>query len=294
MIRELGKNPKDADDRLAMALECQSAGDYSGAFVEASEAARLKNTSSVRAVLKKALIALDAREIRDSREAKLRSDAAESAGEGKADSRDDKLRSDEKFSRPEAPVLGQLKPMVNIAVDETSNLGREKTAEAANRGAARGSQRLSQEPPVVLAQATPTPEKSEAQSSDTEPQSVIDQARELAQTGHRAEAIDMLEKLISHIKGRAAIDESSGFELLDQALDTLIEMYLKQGKYEEAEINLNELVMLRESARDHTDPVLGSTYRQYAKVLTALHRSHEAKIYEDKADAITTSKEVKQ
>jgi tetratricopeptide (TPR) repeat protein len=251
MIRETGKNPKEADDRLAMAMECQSAGDFNGAFIEASEAARLKNTPAVRAALKKALLSLDARE---SREARLRSEAAEAA-ENKSDSQDDKL------SRQEATVLGQLKPMVNIS----------------SMGEAQNSSRDKSEP-----------------SSDRQPQEVIDQARELAQNGRTNQATDMLEKLISHIKSRAAIDESSGFDTLDLALDTLIDMYVKLGKYESAEINLNELVMLRESARDHSDPILGNTYRQYAKVLTTLHRSHEAKIYEDKADAISQSKEAKQ
>src|SRR5262249_26604004 len=62
MIREIGKNPKDADDRLAMAGDCLAAGDCSGAFVEASESVRLKNSQAARAFLKKSLLAIEARE----------------------------------------------------------------------------------------------------------------------------------------------------------------------------------------------------------------------------------------
>lgn len=58
MIRQIGKNPREANDRLTMAQETLAAGDARGAFVEATEAARLKNSAAVRATLSKALVAL--------------------------------------------------------------------------------------------------------------------------------------------------------------------------------------------------------------------------------------------
>ena len=262
MIREIGKNPKDADDRLAMANDCQSAGDYTGAFVEATEAARLKNSPAVRTVLKKSLLAIEAKESRSASEAREKSDLACEA-DGKDDdskwrrqaresretreSREARERREERLSHQDATVLGQLKPVVKLVS---------------------------------------VPARVDAQSQEMAPQTVIDQARALAQSGHEGEAEELLQNLISHIKGRAAIDESAGFDMLDQALDTLAEIDLKAGKFEDAQTNLSELIMLRESARDHADPLLGTTYRQYAKVLSALNRDSEAKIYQDKADAI--------
>ena len=58
MIRQVGKNPREAGDRLSLAQETLASGDARGAFVEATEAARLKNSTAVRATLRKALVAL--------------------------------------------------------------------------------------------------------------------------------------------------------------------------------------------------------------------------------------------
>jgi tetratricopeptide (TPR) repeat protein len=98
------------------------------------------------------------------------------------------------------------------------------------------------------------------------------------------------------MKARAAVDESADFATLELALDTLADLYIKTGSYNQAQANLSELIMLKEkeSARDRNDPILGTTYRQYARVLAALNRPTEAKVYEAKADAILDGKQAHQ
>jgi len=59
VIKELGKNPRDAETRLTLAQESLAAGDDIGAFVEAYEALKLKNNASARAMLKATLLRLD-------------------------------------------------------------------------------------------------------------------------------------------------------------------------------------------------------------------------------------------
>lgn len=247
MIKEIGKDPKDVDDRLAMANESLAGADNKGAFVEASEAAKIKNTPSVRAALRKALNGLNEKD-----------EKVEKVDKNDKVERSEKVERNEKNEKaplPEVTVLGQLKPMVGTAPTESPTTNFDQ------------------------------------QTGEVPALTVIEQAKTMAQAGQTSDAEALLDKLINHIKSRAAIDESADFTTLDLALDTLIDMYLKSGSYVQAQTNLSELVILRESAKDRGDPILGTTYRQYAKVLSALNRAAEAKIYEDKAAAILDSKQ---
>ena len=114
---------------------------------------------------------------------------------------------------------------------------------------------------------------------------IIEQAKAMASAGQVNDAEELLNKLINHIKSKAAVNESGGFGMLELALDTLSGLYIKSGAYARAEANMSELVTLRENARGAGDSSLATTYRQYAKVLRLLNRANEAATYEARAEA---------
>ena len=117
----------------------------------------------------------------------------------------------------------------------------------------------------------------------------IEQAKSLAASGQISAAEAMLNKLIDETKSRAAVDESAGFGTLDQALETLAALNLKTGSLIQAQTHLGELVTLRESTKSAQDPLLLHTYKQYAAVLKDIGRVNEAKVFEDKAQAVSAN-----
>ncbi|MBU6455139.1 MAG: tetratricopeptide repeat protein [Cyanobacteria bacterium REEB67] len=250
MIKEIGKNPHDAADRLTLARENLSAGDKEAAFVEATEALKLKNSAEVRYMLRKILSALD----------------------------------DDDAEQPALPPQEKNHAHAKLSDNSTARSRQtnvEKSGEkSVEKIAAKAVEKnIDKSVEKIIVQP-------EAASGHDENAATIAQAKTMAAAGHVGEAEDLLNKLINEIKSRAAIDESSGFGTLEQALDAVSEMYLKTGSYHQAQEHLNELVSLRESTKAHDDPVLANTYKQYARVLNDLGRTAEAKTFNDKAEAI--------
>ncbi|MBS2008449.1 MAG: hypothetical protein JST01_15490 [Cyanobacteria bacterium SZAS TMP-1] len=268
MIREIGKNPKEANDRLQMAQENLAAGDARSAFVEATEAEKLKNSAAVRATLRKVLSAL----------------AREDEMELKAEARQETTR--QETARQEAAKQEAAKPAVAVTPQPTTvaTAPVQAPVQLATQPATQAAQPTEQ----AMAEAPPEPAPINAETTEDDEARliIIEQAKAMANAGQVNDAEELLTKLINHIKSKAAVNESAGFHMLDLALDTLSQMYIKSGNYSRAQSNMSELITLRESTKDAKDPLLGTTYRQYARVLNMLKRTNEANAYEAKAESI--------
>jgi tetratricopeptide (TPR) repeat protein len=323
IMRENGQDPESSEDRLVMADQCLSQGDAEGAFVELSEALRIKNTPQLREKLQIALAAINSSDVKNNQsfsqkeksnpsatartEAKLelKAEAGDTKTETRPDTRVD-ARIDVKTeatvdssnknadsSMPPPTILGALQSaipesrstMTTIADLPQATL---RTREPVALRPVRDMERAAIAP-VQLESPSAAPGFDAAfvkSTLDNTPETVLQVARQLASENRELDAEALLNRLGDILRKKSLKGDKSAEAMLENTLEALSELYFKSNRLQNAEPTLRELVAIREKTKSPDDHILGKTLAEYSMVLKSLGRTDEAAKHEQKANLI--------
>jgi hypothetical protein len=183
IMRENGQDPASTEDRLAMANECLLQGEAEGAFVELSEALRIKNTPQLREKLLVALAAINSSDSRRANHPTIQKEKLEPKLELNEDSR-------RKASAPDLPpptILGTILPAIPESPSTMTTIADLPNATIRNREAVaiRPVRAIEEKPPTTPVQlespsATPGYDAAFVKSTlDNTPETVLQVARQL-------------------------------------------------------------------------------------------------------------------
>ncbi len=290
IMRENGQDPTSSEDRLAMANECLSQGEAEGAFVELSEALRIKNTPQLREKLQVALAAINNS---DSKRANLpinQKEKLEAILETKLDSR--KKSSEQELPLP--TILGTILPAIPESPSTMTTIADLPNATIKSREAValkpiRAAEDKPQTAPVQLESPSATPGYDAAfvkSTLDNPPETVLQVARQLASENRELDAEALLNRLCDILRKKSLKGDKAAEQMLELTLETLSELYFKSNRLQNAEPTLRELVAIREKTKSPDDHILGKTLAEYSLVLKSLGRGEEASKQEQKANFI--------
>ncbi len=315
LIAQNGKDSANCDHRQKMAEECLAAGDKKGAYVELTEALRLKNSQRLRSQLLAVLAAISESESALEMANRDRSQTAE-------------------IDMPPATILGALNPTINDKVEileatatpallvprnaaevifdvDTNSATRNKQSQPVSQTI----QTVTTVTQTTSTQTTPLPvsplpvaplpvsqvaanyESPSAQPSmvpiykttiEDSPETILQVARQLASEDRELDAEALLLRLAEILRKKKAkgVRIAETEMMLENALDTLSELYVRHSRLQKAERTLKELVEIREKSKGQDDPILGKTLADYSSVLRSVGRPEEARKQELKADYI--------
>ncbi len=314
LIAQTGKDSANSDHRQKMAEECLAAGDKKGAYIELTEALRLKNSQRLRSQLLAVLAAISESE-----------SALEVANLEPNQSAEKDM--------PPATILGALNPAINDKVEilqatatpallvprNAAEVIFDVDANSAtqNKQSQQVSQPVSQTiqtvttvtqttstqttpiavSPISVSQVAANYESPSAQPStlpifkttiEDSPETILQVARQLASEDRELDAEALLLRLAEILRKKKAkgVRIAETEMMLENALDTLSELYVRHSRLQKAERTLKELVEIREKSKGQDDPILGKTLADYSSVLRSVGRPEEARKQELKADYI--------
>jgi tetratricopeptide (TPR) repeat protein len=290
IMRENGQDPASTEDRLAMANECLLQGEAEGAFVELSEALRIKNTPQLREKLLVALAAINSSDSRRANHPTIQKEKLEPKLELNEDSR-------RKASAPDLPpptILGTILPAIPESPSTMTTIADLPNATIRNREAVaiRPVRAIEEKPPTTPVQlespsATPGYDAAFVKSTlDNTPETVLQVARQLASENRELDAEALLNRLGEILRKKSLKGDKTAEQMLELTLETLSELYFKSNRLQNAEPTLRELVAIREKTKSPDDHILGKTLAEYSMVLKSLGRGEEAAIQEQKANFI--------
>lgn len=325
IMRENGQDPTSIEDRMTIADQCLAKGDAEGAFIELSEALRIKNTPQLREKLQVALAAInnnDSRRAnqaltqrerdkdrdRDRSEVKFdpRQEAkAETKLEAKLETKPEaklaaKLTAKEELNTkavesdmPPPTILGTITPalpeqrstMTTIA--DLPNATLRTRDPVAMRPIRDHEDRPIQTTPLESPSATPGYDEAFIKATlDNTPETVLQVARQLASENRELDAEALLNRLCDILRKRILKGDRASEQTLENTLETLSELYIKSNRLQNAEPTLRELIAIREKTKSPDDHILGKTLAEYSNVLKSLGRNEEASKHEQKANVI--------
>ncbi|MFA6209116.1 MAG: hypothetical protein WCT03_14530 [Candidatus Obscuribacterales bacterium] len=285
IMRENGQDPESSEDRLAMADQCLSQGDAEGAFVELSEALRIKNTPQLREKLQIALAAINSSDVKNNQ--------SFSRTDVKAETTVDPSNKNVDSSMPPPTILGALQSaipeshstMTTIADLPQATL---RTREPVALRPVRDLERTAVAP-VQLESPSAAPGFDAAfvkSTLDNTPETVLQVARQLASENRELDAEALLNRLGDILRKKSLKGDKSAEAMLENTLEALSELYFKSNRLQNAEPTLRELVAIREKTKSPDDHILGKTLAEYSLVLKSLGRTDEAAKHEQKANLI--------
>ncbi|MBP6746502.1 hypothetical protein KA344_14790, partial [bacterium] len=325
IMRENGQDPTSIEDRMTIADQCLAKGEAEGAFIELSEALRIKNTSQLREKLQAALAAINNTDskranqaltqrererdkYKDRSEVKLdpRQEAkAETKLEAKLETKPEaklaaKLAAKEELNtkpiEPDMPpptILGTITPalpeqrstMTTIADLPNATL---RTREPVAMRPIRDHEDIpTQTMPLESPSATPGYDEAFIKATlDNTPETVLQVARQLASENRELDAEALLNRLCDILRKRILKGDRASEQTLENTLETLSELYIKANRLQNAEPTLRELIAIREKTKSPDDHILGKTLAEYSNVLKSLGRNEEASKHEQKANII--------
>ncbi len=314
IMRENGQDPASTEDRLAMANECLLQGEAEGAFVELSEALRIKNTPQLREKLLVALAAINSSDSKNANHPTNQKEKLEPKPEPKLEAKlepklepkpepklEAKLEPNEdsrrKASAPDLPpptILGTILPAIPESPSTMTTIADLPNATIRSREAVamRPVRAIEEKPPTAPVQlespsATPGYDAAFVKSTlDNTPETVLQVARQLASENRELDAEALLNRLGEILRKKSLKGDKTAEQMLELTLETLSELYFKSNRLQNAEPTLRELVAIREKTKSPDDHILGKTLAEYSMVLKSLGRGEEAAKQEQKANLI--------
>ncbi len=308
IMRESGQDPGSADDRLAAADQCLIHGEAEGAFVEVSEALRIRNTPQLREKLQTVLAATSSSDSKKASqslnltarpserlEAKVKPDA-EAKTDLKADLKAEVREDLSQKSDPDLPpptILGALQPVIPESRSAMTTIADLPNATLRTREpvALRPIRDRRDEPTVQphleSPSASPGFDVAFVKSTlDNPPETVLQVARQLASEGRELDAEALLNRLGDTLRKKSIRGDKAAEQMLENTLEALSELYFKSNRLANAEPTLRELVAIREKTKSPDDHLLGKALAEYSMVLKTLGRTEEASKNELKANYI--------
>jgi len=316
IISQTGKDPLSADHRQKMAEECLVAGDKKGAFIELTEALRLKNSPRLRSQLLSVLAGISESESEIAN--RERNDAADQdmppptilgAINPAISDKVEVVEVVEVVEGTTAPVLLVPRNAAEVVFDvdaaSVTQAGRSAATQNKVAPATQTMQTVTTVTQTTSTQTTPAPvqnvqarenyESPSAQPSmvpifkttiEDSPETILQVARQLASEDRELDAEALLVRLAEILRKKKVKGVSSAELMLENTLDTLSELYIKHSRFQKAERTMKELVEIRERSKGQDDPILGKTLADYSSVLRSVGRPEEARKQELKANYI--------
>lgn len=285
LITEMGKDPHSVQDRLALADQLLAQHDNEGAYVEAAEACRIRNTREIRLKLAQIIASMD------------KSDAPTTVEVASA-----KAQTQENLAPP-ANQVSQASPPANqltqIQHDTPVKIDLTPQAAVAKQPTEQNSQPITvnnivAESPSSLPDDNapdmdmPPPVQAYDQESikarmESAPEEVFVVAKQFAAEGNYIDAEQLLLKLMQ----RPHTADDTKMEALNESiLETLVNINQRLNRFDKAELHLRQLVRMQERSRPQDDPHLGKTLAEYAQALRANGKEQEALKQETRANLI--------
>lgn len=313
LIKENEEDPDSAELRMRLSDELKERDDLEGAYVEITEALRLRNTREGRGKLAAVIAQLERQEGGESNHAS-RQKAEQVASATEAPRQRQTKKSPPRYvqevlpspsagpvedaSTPNTQVAANtqinispqintspqiiLSPQAPVTAPDTIAVGEHPRTDDINSQA--NSQKESQEETQPQPHVKAFDQESMLSRLNNAPEEVLIVAKQFATEGNFMDAEELLVKLIDHLKPKLA--EAQSAALLESALETLTSIYQKQNKPDKEEVYLRALVRLQERSHHPDDPHFGRTLVEYAHVLKANGKAEEAAKQETRATAI--------
>ncbi len=322
IMRENGQDPTSIEDRITIADQCLAKGEAEGAFIELSEALRIKNTPQLREKLQTALAAISNNETRKASQAPTKRERDRERTEAILDQRQE-AKAETKLeakleTKPEAKlatklalkeepntkavdsdtppptILGTITPalpeqrstMTTIADMPNATI---RTRDPVAMRPIRDHEERSAIATAPLESPSATPGYDAAfikTTLDNTPETVLQVARQLASENRELDAEALLNRLCDILRKRILKGDRAAEQILENTLETLSELYIKSNRLQNAEPTLRELIAIREKTKSPDDHILGKTLAEYSNVLKSLGRNEEASKHEQKANVI--------
>lgn len=316
LIKENEEDPESAELRMRLSDELKEKDDLEGAYVEITEALRLRNTREGRGKLASVIAQLERQEGAESNfNHSQRQKAEQVASTTEAPRPRQPKKSPPRYVQevlpsPSAgpvddvpPVNPQvaanapttqttasqqiiLSPQAPVTAPDTIAVGEHPRSEDTNNST--NIQTNSQVEAQAETQTQPHVKAFDQESMlsrlNSAPEEVLIVAKQFATEGNFMDAEELLVKLVDHLKPK--LSQSQSTALLESALEALSTIYQKQNKPDKEEVYLRALVRLQERSHHPDDPQFGRTLVEYAHVLKANGKPEEAAKQETRATAI--------
>lgn len=278
LITEMGKDPHNPQDRLALAEQLLAQNDREGAYVEAAEACRIRNTRETRLKLAQVIASMDS----------ANTAVAEKTAvilEDKTPQKFEPAREVQVRPGNQTSTTTQTETLAQTPVQSQSQTPVDKPITVNNIVAESPSSSPDDSAPDM---DMPPPVQAYDQESiksrmETAPEEVFMVAKQFAAEGNYIDAEELLLKLMQrpHTAGDTTMEA-----LNESILETLVSINQKLNRFDKAELHLRQLVKIQERSRPQDDPHLGKTLAEYAQALRANGKEQEALKQETRANLI--------
>lgn len=323
LIKENEEDPESAELRMRLSDELKEKDDLEGAYVEITEALRLRNTREGRSKLAAVIGQMERMEAGEATASATARGSKAKADQLAGAAQPAKTRPVKKAPKPyvqevlpspsagpveETPVAATaespamqpqiivspqiiISPQAPVTAPDTIAVGEHPRNPEPNNAneistTADQAQLNAQAQPETQAQPHVKAFDQESMLSrlSTAPEEVLIVARQFATEGNFMDAEELLVKLIEHIRAKQL--EMQNIAVLESALETLTNIYQKQHKPDKEEVYLRALVKLQERSHHPDDAQFGKTLAEYATVLKLNGKAEEAAKQETRATAI--------
>lgn len=282
LITEMGKDPHNPQDRVALAEQLLAQNDREGAYVEAAEACRMRNTRENRLKLAQVIASIDRV---DTAVAEKTAVIAQDRAPGRLEpAREMPIPAgNQATTKTQAEMQGQLQvqapslPQTQEPVNKpitVNNIVAESPSSAPDDSAPD----MDMPPPVQAYD-----QESINSRMESAPEEVFVVAKQFAAEGNYIDAEQLLLKLMQRTH---TADDTKMEALNESILETLVGINQKLNRFDKAELQLRQLVKMQERSRPQDDPHLGKTLAEYAQALRANGKEQEALKQETRANLI--------
>jgi tetratricopeptide (TPR) repeat protein len=290
LITEIGKDPHNPQDRMALAEQLLAQNDRAGAYVEAAEACRIRNTRETRQKLAQVIASMDSADTSVAEKtAVIAGDKAPTkfepakempipAGKQASTTTQSEIQAQIQTQGQAPPPAQAQSPVQSQAPADPPITVNNIIAESPSSTPDDSAPDMDMPPPVQAYD-----QESIKSRMESAPEEVFMVAKQFAAEGNYIDAEQLLLKLTQrqHTAGDTRMEA-----LNESILETLVSINQKLNRFDKAELHLRQLVKMQERSRPQDDPHLGKTLAEYAQALRANGKEQEALKQETRANLI--------